>query len=476
MGRRGITRAIAFGLALATGAGGARADDLQGQMGRMFDVMVNTTSPGAYRTQTRGVLSGGSAVVRGRIANEPIMSVRMPSFRAGCGGIDLYGGALSFIDLQAFEDLLRNSTQALGFLFVAAIKTMLPDVAAIMSDIQQKVQQLNQLFSNSCQLARGVATGGAFTELGKITDFSSTWARIEGLVSDDHQGRTASSGQTVWERFQANLSSAASQQFETTINGNLVWKALKSRDAQAWYTNGNEDLLQDLMSVTGTIIVRPPTMQGGKEAQGPGMDPPLPAILSFKQLVTGGQVDVYRCDNRDVTGCLNPVKQPQSNFRGFEQMVLEQLIGGGGKRGLVMAYYQAAGQSILNNAVALTSEEQNFQANIPRGYGALLQRLMQMNNLTGATGFARDLAPHIAHDMALILIDDTFRVVRGAVAATEPEQPFRREMLESLDQRHAALRQEAVLERARIGSESSIIQHFQGLLSLQETVRYSASR
>ena len=61
----------------------------------------------------------------------------------------------------------------------------------VMSDLQKKVQQLNQMFSNSCQ-------------------------------------------------------------------GNLVWRSLNQNNAGGWFKFGGNEFLQAAMSVTGSVVVKPP--------------------------------------------------------------------------------------------------------------------------------------------------------------------------------------------------------------------------
>jgi len=85
-----------------------------------------------------------------------------PSFSAGCGGIDLFGGSFSFINMNQFVDLMRAvASNAAGYAFQLAINAMCPDCGNVMSDLQKEVQQLNQMFSNSCQLAQGLVNDAA---------------------------------------------------------------------------------------------------------------------------------------------------------------------------------------------------------------------------------------------------------------------------------------------------------------------------
>ena len=77
-------------------------------MNQLFGSMTNTTAPGVFESQRRGVISGGSVVVRNRIMNENLVSMVPPSFQAGCGGIDMFAGSLSFVNADQFVQLLRS--------------------------------------------------------------------------------------------------------------------------------------------------------------------------------------------------------------------------------------------------------------------------------------------------------------------------------------------------------------------------------
>ena len=136
--------------------------DLQQEMDAMFGTMTNATAPTAHLGQRRGVISGGSVVSRNRVMNTNMVSFVPPSFSAGCGGIDLFGGSFSFINMNQFVNLMRAvASNAAGYAFQLAINAMCPDCGNVMSDLQKKVQQLNQMFSNSCQLAQGLVNDAA---------------------------------------------------------------------------------------------------------------------------------------------------------------------------------------------------------------------------------------------------------------------------------------------------------------------------
>ena len=92
---------FALGTALAAlllAASPARADVLS-EMGRFWQgAAVNTTGPTAFHGQASGHWTLGNLYLRSPVRSEQIATVNLPSFRAGCGGIDAFAGAFSFIN------------------------------------------------------------------------------------------------------------------------------------------------------------------------------------------------------------------------------------------------------------------------------------------------------------------------------------------------------------------------------------------
>ena len=140
-------------IACAIGFSSMSQASLQQEMNQLFGSMTNTTAPGVFESQRRGVISGGSVVVRNRIMNENLVSMVPPSFQAGCGGIDMFAGSLSFINADQFVQLLRSvAANAKGYAFQLALSAMCEKCSQHMETLQKKIQQLNEYFGNSCQM------------------------------------------------------------------------------------------------------------------------------------------------------------------------------------------------------------------------------------------------------------------------------------------------------------------------------------
>ena len=65
----------------------------------------NVTSPMAFESQASGYFGGGSLFVRSQVREYRLVHLSMPTYRAGCGGIDLFTGSFSFLSHEKLVDL-----------------------------------------------------------------------------------------------------------------------------------------------------------------------------------------------------------------------------------------------------------------------------------------------------------------------------------------------------------------------------------
>lgn len=132
--------------------------DLQELMDEQFTALTNYTGPATFQTAERGVLAGGGVYSRVPIMTERLASLVPPSFEAGCGGIDFFAGSFSFINADQFVALMKaTAANAAGYAFQVAMSAMCETCMAAIETLQKKVQELNQYFGNSCQLAQSLS-------------------------------------------------------------------------------------------------------------------------------------------------------------------------------------------------------------------------------------------------------------------------------------------------------------------------------
>ena len=77
---------------------------------------TNYSSGGAYKSQSRGYYAMPSVYTRNPVIDIKPISYAMPSFRGGCGGIDMFAGSFSHINADQFIALLKAiPSNAMGY-------------------------------------------------------------------------------------------------------------------------------------------------------------------------------------------------------------------------------------------------------------------------------------------------------------------------------------------------------------------------
>jgi len=445
--------ALLLVIALAGHPDQSRAS-LDQDLDQMFLGMSNGTQPTAQMGQRRGVLAGGSVIIRNRIMKANPVTLTPPGFSGGCGGIDLYGGSFSFINQSEFTGLLRSiAANAGGYAFQLGINAMCPDCGSLMSDLQKKVQSLNEHLANSCQLAQGIVNDGVSAMDAQQRSRLSEWSLSKGW-GDAFQSFTGATGDPIDQAAKADPSG-----FKRTQTGNLIWRSLHQNATAQSGAFGGDDWLEAVMSVTGTIIIQTPTTAPGSRSQSlPVLR--LPPLLGIRELIQGKPTDpsqanetrVYRCDEVSVDGCLHPETVP-FEVRGFIARIEAVLGGSDGTSGILLKFATGQGQ--------FTPEELAFMDQAPQSLGALIRNLAREDPGL-ARHFAQEAGPILAVAMVGDLVEDMILTAResGRIEA----HPFQRMIDESLDQTLSTLREERRSLEHRWGTIGGLIAHYQTLM------------
>ena len=404
--------------------------DLNQEMANMFSGMVNVTPADAYMTQRRGVISGGSIMMRNNVVNPSLISFVPPSFKGGCNGIDLFGGSFSFINSEQFMQLLRNVAQAAaGYAFQLAIEGMCPTCAQVMAKLQDKIQQLNGMMRNSCDLAKtAVDTTGLRAWHDKRMDDAR--GKLTGIGAvDDWLGADA-------YRSKSPTQVAIEKGKPDEVTGNVVKEALDQSAAETWFTSSlsstasGTNIEMVLMSLTGTLITSTKAgaaNDGGTDLQYVFKKP----TLEVKDFLEGGSVQIYACDDEK---CLNPIPATY-NLVGMRDRVRTMLFGQGVcsacTGGIVreMANRGAGGFSVM--------EQQFLQAASPGPVGLLFKIAAEPGSMAI---IAERMIDMLAVDMTNQLVDEIFDTVQSAVYATG--RPLDSSMNKVLQDRRAQLNEQ----------------------------------
>ena len=280
--------------------------DISGDLTHYFDELgmtSNSTSAQAYHGQQAGYYSGGSLYARNTVRNVQLVGVDLPSFRSGCGGIDVFAGGFSFVNSDELVRMMRNvMNNAKGYAMTLALEEVTPQIANVMKYIQDMANKANQMNINSCETAEALV-GGVWPrtraaqqqvcqDIGSSTGIFSDWAQArQGCTSDDFDNTMqAGSKNPAYKNIVLN-------------NGNIVWKALQTNAL----ISGDRQLSELLMSLSGSIIIK--KNGAGKNAMNHfEVLQSLSANQSlFKAILYGGKATIYQCD--EIEYCLNPKPQ-----------------------------------------------------------------------------------------------------------------------------------------------------------------------
>ncbi len=213
----------------------------------------NTTSPAAFESQAAGFFGGGSLYERNQVRQYQLVQLDLPSYRAGCGGIDLFSGSMSFLSEQKLVDLGKSIMTNTGAYAVdVMLASTVPELKQVRDYLQQLEQMANHANINSCQLSQNMV-GGMWPKTTesqqKICKDQAAMGR-EGLFSDYVKARMACSG----DGFDKVMSKAAEdpeRKKQVVLNKNLVWSILQSKS----FLSSDPELSEMVMSLTGTLII-----------------------------------------------------------------------------------------------------------------------------------------------------------------------------------------------------------------------------
>lgn len=241
--------------------------------------------------------------------NYQLVNMSPPKITGGCSGINIYGGAFTMIDKQAFVDMVKNIGQAaLSQAFYMAIDSLTPMVGANLKNLSDQMNKANWNNINTCELGKATAN---FAAGGPAKMYESAKAAVVQLAPGNNQATDATDAKaniTTPDQVADNMRQLESAGKIKVLKGNLVYEALKE------YGSLTTEEIELFQSFTGTMIY---------------VDKPMdfryipPTITDFKLLIGNdkyatkvGQVPVISCttaagadnkinqfcDNADVVG------------------------------------------------------------------------------------------------------------------------------------------------------------------------------
>jgi conjugative transfer pilus assembly protein TraH len=262
---------------------------------------VNVSKPTFYEGQRAGYAGLGSIQVRTRSRQTNLAHIQLPSVRAGCGGIDIFGGSFSFISQEELIKLMEAIMQnASGFAFELALESMSPAVQETVAKLRDLVQQVNSMNINSCETGQLIA-GALWPKIDSASQhICATIGSYQGMFADRVAAKHGCGSNSGQSQMLNNANAELKDQVPLDIN--YAWKAIKKNP----FLSSDSRLAEFFMSLTGTMITRSPANEG----EGPQHDSKAPLAISDRIatiLVEGGTAKIWVCDEDNK--CLNPTLQ-----------------------------------------------------------------------------------------------------------------------------------------------------------------------
>ena len=255
------------------------AGDLNAEVNNMFNslgAIGNYTAPGAFKGKTFGTYAGGNFFMRSPNKVYQLAAIQFPSAKAGCGGIDVFGGSFSHISAQEFKNMLRNITAALpGIAFQLALEAVSPLLGGLTKWAKGLETWINNARINSCETAKAIVSTAAEAAGYSSQEACADLAIETGLESDRDAARRRCATDRTSILATARSSGDANVRNKAPFVGNLTWKALQRTGASL------DDAERELiMSIVGTVI-----FHAEEDARDP--EPIAPTITSISQLLYG---------------------------------------------------------------------------------------------------------------------------------------------------------------------------------------------
>jgi conjugative transfer pilus assembly protein TraH len=435
--------------------------DAQTVLNDVFNMYTNMTDPQVLESQQRDGISFGSISIRNRIVRPQLVNYEPHQWRGGCTGLDITGGGFSFINSDQLIQALRAvASNAATYAFSLALEGVCPGCNSSLKWLKDKADAINKLAMDSCSAAQALvdSTGLKQWHDKQVVEYNSRESAA-GIIPDPIAG--------LIDRLTSYQRDENSGQFQPE---NVVWKAMQRTAYASWYgPSGDVDLLEAVMSVTGTVL-KTPTNSSGNEcfASGGARDycigerPSIMKVQDFLDGTRGGTtpINIYRCGGGATAtiDCLDVTSVSTTSFVGIRDRVHEMLFGPppGVSGGLVYKMRDPTAQ--------LTDRERRFLESVPMP----LWRMLKDSAYEPGTliAMARAAEEQIANSMTKELLLEMIGTVTVAyeMADTEGHLQFDNIFRERLKEREKEIREFKWGERSDV----------QNMVALLDLVRVSS--
>ncbi|MBX9744372.1 MAG: conjugal transfer protein TraH [Chlamydiales bacterium] len=391
-------------------------DQKTGDFFNKFNTVYNTSDPVAINSQLGVHFVGGNGVLRTNVYDINPIHVGMPTFSAGCGGIDYNLGAISMASGSEIKNALKGiASNAVGYAFLLGVETISPSVSSTIKQIQTWANQLNSININSCELASSMVQGiWPKTQRGSayICEHAGTSSPLfKDLIEAKHGCRDDSAKRTnALNRVKGNNSDIL------IGNYNIAWKAMESASL-------DEETKNLFMNITGTIVVHE-MPEGGIGYQSVQVFPPqykkaLELLRYGGEMANAYQINENKIDVKIEIMTISPENAWKSKVHKILTSIQSKIIKEGKEQS------------------TLTDEERTLLLNTRFPIGSLASLMAQ----TKGGGIALDhYSDSIAFERVLIFAEEVVRDTINRAEALRAAQVTGYELDEYIKQVHGVLK------------------------------------
>ncbi len=428
------------------------AGDLNAEVNAMFNnlgTIGNYTAPGAFRGQTFNTYTGGNLMMRSPNKVYQLAAIQFPSAKAGCGGIDVFGGSFSHISAVEFKNMLKNITAALpGIAFQLALEAVSPLLGGLTKWAKGLETWINNARINSCETAKAIVSTAA-ESVGYSSQETCADLAIEmGLESDRDAARRRCATDRPGVLAAARASTDPNIKNKAPFVGNLTWKALQA--AGSTLDDPERELI---MSLVGTIIYYP-------DEAGRDPEPIAPTLTSISQLLygqsaaTGTDVVQHLLKCNDYSNCDVVTLNTAYTHTPFTAKVETMMRS--------IADKIATRTAIPNNSAEVGFVNQTTEP---------VYKMLSIGSSIPGSGLADSLINHyrdvIAADYAYVFLERNLRVGLAALDKDYTLQQTQREQAHQLRQRAQTVLQQLSQEKnllyQKVGSFRAVSNHLEQL-------------
>ena len=116
------------------------------------------STPGTFQTERRGYVTTSNVSMRYKQDNDHLVSFSPPSFKKGCGGIDMFFGSMNYLNadrlMAKFERIMEGALAT--YAFDLALNVLCTSCAKELQTLESLMDRLNGIQMDDCKATKAV--------------------------------------------------------------------------------------------------------------------------------------------------------------------------------------------------------------------------------------------------------------------------------------------------------------------------------